>query len=171
MPDVSKQIVDDPAPNDPTMGRVTDRNIRKGVQMVQAALHVEYLKGESLLLAAEGYMYQALALPHATNRQWLGFPPNKGTYLAGLVSASYNLQEGKYRFDLTTLITMGPSYIITPQIEFQVTESFYLNVGAQFYEGPTPNNVGQVRKTASNLTIGGVLSGYDNVYLGFRWLP
>jgi hypothetical protein len=179
LPDVSKQIADadDLHWTDPniarTLGSVDDRRIRKGVQMIQAALHVEYLKGESLLLAAEGYLYQAMKLPHDDNREWLGFPKGKGTYLAGLVSGSYNIQEGKYRFDCTVLVTMGPSYIITPQIEFQLSESFYLNIGAQFYEGPTPNNLAGRNRTrvATNLTPGGILSGYDNVYLGFRWTP
>jgi hypothetical protein len=177
IPDTSKQIADedDAGWNDPTiaprLGHVTDPNIRKGAQMVQAALHVEYLKGESLLLAAEGYLFQALELPHSKTRQWLGFPVDKGTFLAGLVTASYNIQEGKYRFDATFFATTGPSFIITPQIEFQVVETFYLNIGAQFYEGPTPNNLNQPRRVATNLTLGGVLSGYDNVYLGFRWSP
>jgi hypothetical protein len=171
IPDTSKQIVDQDDPNWATLGHVTDPNIRKGVQMVQAALHVEYLKGESLLLAAEGYVFQALELPHSKSRQWLGFPVDKGTFLAGLVTASYNLQEGKYRFDATFFATTGPSFIITPQIEFQVVETFYLNIGAQFYEGPTPNNLNQPRRVATNLTLGGVLSGYDNVYVGFRWSP
>lgn len=188
-PDVSKQIADpddtrwmENDPNDPSknartcssalVGCAKDRRIRKGVQMVQAALHMEYVKGESLLLVAEGYLYQALALPHSRDRQWLGFPKDKGTYLAGLVAGSYNLQEGKYRFDLSALITMGPSYVITPQIEFQLSDTFYLNIGAQFYEGPTPNNLtNSGRKIATNLTLGGVFSGYDNVYLGFRWTP
>jgi hypothetical protein len=164
LPNTSKQITDED-------NSVIDRSIRKGAQMVQAALHVEYLKGESLLLAAEGYLYQALELPYAKGRQWLGFAPDQGTYLAGLVTGSYNIKEGKYQFDLTFFATTGPSYIITPQIEFRLHETFYLNIGAQFYEGPTPNNLTQARRTATNLTMGGVLSGYDNVYLGFRWLP
>lgn len=177
IPDTSKQIADedDARWTDPVqaanLGHVTDQSIRKGVQMVMAALHLEYLKGESFLLAAEGYVFQALQLPHSKSRQWLGFPADKGTYLAGLVTASYNLLEGKYRFDATFFATTGPSFVITPQIEFQVVEGFYLNVGAQFYEGPTPNNLNQPRRTATNLTLGGVLSGYDNVYLGFRWSP
>jgi hypothetical protein len=176
-PDVSRQILDrdDPTclvPGARALGcGADDRRIRKGVQMVQAALHVEYLKGESLLLAAEGYLYQAMKLPHALNRQWLGFPKGKGTYLAGLISGSYNIQEGKYRFDMTVLFTTGPSFVLTPQIEFQLAEPFYLNIGAQFYEGPTPNNLTGKHRVATNLTPGGALSSYDNVYLGFRWTP
>jgi hypothetical protein len=186
-PDVSKQIADpddarwmDTETNNMQNARqclssivacAKDPRIRKGVQMVQAALHLEYLKGETLLLMAEGYLFQALELPHSRDRQWLGFPKGTGTYVAGLVAGTYNVQEGKYRFDLSVLATMGPSFIITPQIEFRLTDTFYLNIGAQFYEGPTPNNWKGSRKIATNLTPGGVLSGYDNVYLGFHWTP
>ena len=70
---------------------------------------------------------------------------------------------------------MGPSFLITPQFEVEVVDGFFLNVGAQIFEGPTPNNFSEGRfipgRTATNLTLGGVLSGYDNVYLGFRWIP
>jgi hypothetical protein len=180
MSDVSKPLADaddvgwgaQPCKS-PVIACANDRSVRRGVQMVQAALHIEYLKEETLLLAAEGYLFQALELPHARNRHWLFFPKDKGTFLAGLIMANYNLQEGRYSFGLTTMVTSGPSYIIMPQIEFRLTDGFYLNIGAQFYEGPTPNNLvkGARRTVATNLTPAGIFSGYDNVYLGFRWSP
>lgn len=187
MPDVSKPLadgdetgwVDLPGTPDvdrcisPTMACANDRSVRKGVQLVQAALHIEYLWNDQLALVAEGYLSQALALPHGRSRQWLFFPKDKGTFLAGVLMGSYAAQEGKYNFALSAMFTSGPSFIITPQIEFRLTEGFYLNIGAQFFEGPSPNNLkpGSTRRVATNLTPGGALSGYDNVYLGFRWNP
>ena len=44
--------------------------------------------------------------------------------------------------------------------------SFNINAGAQIWEGPAPGFNG-----AQNLNFGGLLSGYDQVFLGLRWLP
>lgn len=180
LPDVAPDITD-PIPATSTLpgvpSNVTNASIRKGTQMVQAALHAEYLRGEELALVAEGYLFQALSLPHDQTRDWLGFKgKGNGTFVGGLIAGAYSLKEGKYRFDLSMLAMMGPSFIITPQFEAEVTDGFFLNVGVQIYEGPTPNNIDKKGRpipnyVATNLTAGGVLSGYDNVYLGFRWVP
>jgi hypothetical protein len=181
LPNVSAPITDPVLPG-ANMGKgvlsnVTNRSIRKGASMLQAALHAEYIKEEQLAIIAEGYLFQALERPYNQGRDWLGFREKSGTYIGGLVAASYALAEGKYRFEASCLAMMGPSFVLTPQFEVEVIEGLYLNVGAQIYEGPTPNNYDpNIRgfvpgRTATNLTMGGVFSGYDNVYLGFRWIP
>lgn len=168
LPDVSEPITD---ATDEKASNVTDRSIRKGTPMVQAAVHAEYLKGESFMLLAEAFMLQALQLPHDLTRSWAGFKKAKGTYVGGLVGASYDIKQGLVRFDASALLLMGPSLIVTPQVEVRVVDGFYLSLGAQIFEGPTPNNVGKTAVAATNLTPGGVFSGYDNAYLGFRWIP
>jgi len=157
--------------NDPrsAKGNLLDKSIRKGVPVVQGTLHVEWLKDDAFVLAAEAYLVQALELPHDRQRDWTGFIKGTGVYAGGLLGGNYSMQEGKYRADLTALVVVGPSFIISPQFEMRIAEGLYANLGAQFFEGPNPGLV--PGKAASNLTVGGVFSGYDNVYLGFRWLP
>jgi hypothetical protein len=157
------------------LSNATDRSIRKGVPMLQAALHAEYFKGEVFGIVAEGYLYQAFERPYDVTRDWLGFGKKEGTYIAGLVGLTYAILDQRIRFEASFMGMMGPSFLLTPQVEVKVIEGLWLNLGSQIYEGPTPNNFKDGKfvygHAATNLTLGGVLSGYDNVYLGFRWVP
>jgi hypothetical protein len=167
-PNVSEQIVD-PSTTDFTMlGNVRDKSIRKGVPLLQAAFHVDWISGETFAIAAEGFLVKAMQLPYDLTRDWWGFIPNTGIYAGGLLGGTYrpNPDDGRWRFDLSLVSLVGPSLIVMPQIEWKATEGFYLNVGAQFFEGPKPRIGG-----AQNVNVGGLLSGYDQVLMGFRYLP
>ena len=74
-----------------------------------------------------------------------------------------------WRFDATVLLTLGPSAVVAPQVEVRLMDGLYANVGAQFYQGPPP--VIKAGLAPTNLTFGGLYAGYDNVYVGFRWMP
>jgi hypothetical protein len=145
---------------------VTNRKIRKGVPVLQGALHVEWVKGESFVLMAETFWINALELPYDKTRDWWGFIPKTGAYVGGFMAMSYLLQDGKYRFDVSAVTGVGPSIALLPGIEVRAKEGLYLNVSAQIFEGPAPGFNG-----AQNLNFGGLLSGYDQVALGLRWLP
>jgi hypothetical protein len=167
-PNVSEPIVD-PSSTDFTMlGNVRDKSIRKGVPLVQAAFHVDWISGETFAIAAEGFLVKAMQLPYDLTRDWWGFIPNTGIYAGGLVGGTYrpNPDDGRWRLDLSLISLVGPSLIVTPQVEWKATEAFYLNVGAQIFEGPKPTLGG-----AQNVNVGGLLSGYDQVFMGFRYLP
>lgn len=149
-----------------TPSNVTHRRIRKGVPMVQAALHVEWLKGETFALVGEMFWINALALPHDKSRDWWGFIPNTGAFVGGMVALSYALNDGQVRFDLTTVSMVGPSLILVPHVEVRAREGLYVDAGAQIFEGPAPGVNGM-----QNLNLGGLMSGYDQVFVGLRWLP
>jgi hypothetical protein len=145
---------------------VTKRSIRKGVPVVQGALHVEWMKGETFVMAVEGFWINALELPYDKTRDWWGFIPETGAYVGGILAASYLLDDGRWRIDATAITGVGPSLILMPNIEVRAHEGLFFSLGAQFFEGPDPGFNG-----AQNLNLGGLLSGYDQVYLGLRWLP
>jgi hypothetical protein len=145
---------------------VNDRKIRKGVPVLQGALHVEWVKGETFVVMAEGFWVNALELPYDKTRDWWGFIPKTGAYIGGIVAASYLLQDGRYRFDVTALTGVGPALALLPGVEIRARDGLYINASAQFFEGPAPGFNG-----AQNLNFGGLLSGYDQVALGLRWLP
>jgi hypothetical protein len=145
---------------------VTDRSIRKGVPVLQGAVHVEWVKGERFILAAEGFWINALQLPYDKTRDWWGFIPKTGAYLGGLVAGSLFLNDGQWRLDVSAITGVGPSIFVAPSVELRARDGLYVNVGAQVWEGPAPGFNG-----AQNLNFGGLLSGYDQVFLGLRWLP
>jgi hypothetical protein len=168
VPNVSQQITDPvQGPNNTwTASNVTDHSIRKGVPMIQGAVHVEWLKGESFALVGEAFWMNALGLPYDKSRDWWGFIPKTGAYAGGFLSASYTLAEGRLRFDATTVVLVGPSFILIPHMEVKAREGLYLDCGVQMIEGPDPGLNGMQK-----VNIGGLLSGYDNAFVGIRWLP
>lgn len=155
---------------------VSDRSIRKGVPVVQGAMHVEWLKGDSLIVAGEAFWINALQLPHDQTRDWAGFIPNTGAYVGGMANASYLLNEGEWRFEGTLITTVvGPSIVAIPHIEYRAREGLFVDVGAQLFEGPAPGYTDKMGRTsvvgAQNTSLGGLLTGYDQAFIGIRWLP
>lgn len=168
MPDVAPAITD-PTQESATRwnpSNVTNKSIRKGVPLVQSAVHVEWLKGETFALVGEGFWLNALSLPHDKSRDWWGFIPKTGAYAGGLLTASYSMFDARLNVSMTSIVLVGPSFIGMPQVDFKVKEGVYVNAGAQIFEGPDPG-----LNARQNLNIGGLMSGYDQVFVGFRWLP
>ena len=175
-PNVTQPIVDPSVDRMPDgsdgathWGNLLDKSIRKGVPVVQAALHLEYMRGETLVMGMEGFMVKALELPYDKTRDWWGFIPGSGIYAGGLMGFSYrpNPDQNRWRIDLSLVALVGPSLIAMPLIEYRVTDSFYLNVAAQIFEGPKQ----QVLGGAQSVNAGGLYSGYDQVLMGFRYVP
>lgn len=154
---------------------VSDRSIRKGVPVVQGAMHVEWVRGESLILLGEAFWINALQLPYDQTRDWWGFIPNTGAYAGAMANAAYILNEGKWRFETTLLMAVGPSFVAVPRIEMRARDGLYVDVGAQLFEGPAPGYTNAMGVTsivgAQNTNLGGLLTGYDQVFMGLRWLP
>ncbi|MDB4989586.1 MAG: hypothetical protein JWN04_4764 [Myxococcaceae bacterium] len=174
-PNVSRQIVD-PTEKDPS--NVTNKSIRKGVPLLQGALHVDWLKGETFAVAIEGFFVQALKLPYDTTRDWWGFVPKTGLYAGGILGGTYRPDpNGRWRFDGSLVGLIGPSVIFMPQIEYKALDTLFINVGAQFFEGPIPMATGSDGKSdpisggVQSLNVGGLFCGYDQVYVGFRYVP
>lgn len=149
-----------------TPSNVTDKRIRKGVPLIQAAMHLEWLKGETFALVGEIFWMNALALPHDRGRDWLGFIPGTGAFVGGMVAMSYMAWDGRLRLDLTTVAMVGPSLVLIPHAEVKASEGLYVDVGAQIFEGANPGFNGMQK-----MNIGGAMSGYDQVFVGLRWLP
>ena len=171
-PNVTQQIVDpsvDEVTGTPHWGNLLDKSLRKGVPIVQAALHLEYMRGETLVMGVEGFMVKALELPYDETRDWWGFIPGTGIYAGGLMGFSYrpDVNQNRWRFNLSLIALVGPSLIAMPLIEYRVTDSFYLNVAAQIFEGPNQQVLGGIQ----SVNAGGLYSGYDQVMMGFRYVP
>jgi len=154
---------------------VSDRSIRKGVPVWQGAVHAEWLKGDSLVLASEAFWIKATELPYDRSRDWWGFIPNTGLYAGAMGNASYLINEGQWRIEATVIAAVGPSVVFVPHVELRAREGLFVDVGAQIFEGQalgyrdatgTRNVIG-----AQNTNLGGMLTGYDQAFVGVRWLP
>ena len=145
---------------------VTDPSIRKGVPTVQGALHVEWLRGTRFGLIMEAFWWNALELPFDKDRDWWAFIPGTGAFIGGLVGMVYRIDDGRWTINFATLTCPGPSLILMPQLELRATDQLYVNIGAGFYEGPPPTRHG-----GQDLNFGGLYSGYDQVFIGFRYNP
>jgi hypothetical protein len=173
-PNVSEEIYDSTYDAQGGVDRpsnVRDRKIRKGVPVVQGAVHIEWVRGESLLLGGEAFWVNALELPYDRSRDWWGFIPGTGTFAGGSATMRYMINEGQWRFEATLIGLVGPSMIMVPRIELRAREGLFVDVGAQLYEGPAPGYGPNNLAGAQNLNLGGLLSGYDQAFVGLRWLP
>jgi hypothetical protein len=147
------------------VSNVADHSIRKGVPVVQGVLHLDWLHGETFAFAAEAFWVNTLKLPYDKTRDWVGFIPGTGAFLAGVLGASYRLNDGQWSFETSLIAMVGPSMISASQIELRVREDLYLNIGLFVYEGTKP------RPAAQALSVGGLYSGFDQAFVGFRYLP
>jgi hypothetical protein len=176
LPNVSHEIInvdDDAAKRHDYTNSARDPHIRRGVPVAQAALHVEWIADEEFALIAEAFIIQALQMPYDKSREWLGFIHNTGTFAGGLLGGSYTLVKNRLTFMGSAALLPGISIIAMPQLELRLGDGLFANLGVQIYEGPTPGNMSLAPRQPfpTNLTAGGVFSGYDQVTLGFRWLP
>jgi hypothetical protein len=156
-------------------GTARDNAIRAGVPLVVAAAHVDYVNGDRVALVAEAFLMQAFEMPYDRNRDWAGFLPGTGTLVGGVFGGSYSFDEdSKYRIAGSVVALPGPSIIAMPMVELKLDEGLWMNLGLQLYEGPQPGGIPNASASLpfpTHLTAGGVYSGYDQVTLGFRWLP
>ncbi len=170
LPNVSQRITDPGAPpsedEDWVPSNVTDKRIRKGVPVVQTALHLEWLKGEKFALVGEFFWMNTFTLPYDEGRDWMGFIPGTGAFVGGMMAASYIVKNGLARFDLTAITAVGPSLILVPHVEVKAREGLYIDAGAQIFEGPAPGFNGM-----QYMSLGGLMNGYDQAFIGLRWLP
>lgn len=161
-PNVTAQIVDWESDDQP--GNVRDKKIRRGVPVFQAAVHLEWLEGETFALVMEGFWINALVRPYDRTRDWLAFMPGKGAFGGGLVGMNYSLDDGRWRIGSALVAAVGPSFIFLPNVEFRARDGFYLNCGANLYQGPDPSG-------AQSANIGGLFKHLNQVFFGFRYLP
>lgn len=146
-------------------GNVRDKSIRKGVPLVQGALHIEYFRDLTFAIVMEGFWINAMELPYDGDRDWWGFIPGTGAFVGGMVGLMYGIKEGLVTFSVTALAAPGPSVVGAGQIEFRINDELFLNVGVQAFEGPAPIPYG------GRVNVGGLFSGNDHVSLGFRYTP
>lgn len=145
---------------------VNDAKIRKGVPMVQGALHLEWVHGTRFGIVGEAFWLNALELPFDRERDWWAFIPGTGAFVGGLLGMVARFDEGRWQLNVAAIAAPGPSLILLPQIEVRTYDQLFLNVGAQFFEGPAPTLHG-----GQDLNFGGLYSGYDQVFIGFRYNP
>ncbi len=142
--------------------------------IVQLGLRAEVVAGD---LAAEVEMFgiAALSKPKDPNQQWLTL--EQGRYFRGIAGGvHYELEASRLRFELGGGYLTGPTYVVMPRVEWEAVKTLYLELGAMFIGGRTPNWTAPAGAPNAflgnpNLSIGGLYSDADQVFTGVRWVP
>jgi hypothetical protein len=142
--------------------------------LVQLGLRAEVVAGD---LAAEVEMFgiAALSKPKDPTYQWLTL--EKGRYFRGIAGGvHYELEASRLRFELGGGYLTGPTYLVMPRIEWEAVKTLYLELGAVFIGGRTPNWTAPAGAPNAfwgnaNLSLGGLYSDADQVFTGVRWVP
>jgi hypothetical protein len=130
--------------------------------MAELALRAEFAESD-FAASIEGLGAYALDDPADRDLKWMLL--EDGRFFRGL-SAAVGWTAGRIALELLGLATSGPTYVITPRIEWQALEQFYLELGMLVVEGPRPVALGE-----PETSLGGVYDGVDQVFVGARWLP
>jgi hypothetical protein len=130
--------------------------------LAQFALRAELAESD-FAASVEGFGAYALDEPSDPGLEWMLL--EDGRIFRGL-SAAVRWTAGRIALELLGLAASGPTYLITPRIEWQALERFYLELGLLVVEGPPPVAVGD-----PDTSVGGIYDGVDQVFVGARWLP
>jgi hypothetical protein len=132
--------------------------------MAHAGLRVEWVRGETWVIAVEASAERAVKLPHDPNRRYL-FTTYYGWLLAALGFVTMAPFEEGPTFELGGGVLNGPSYILTPRLEQRIVDRFYIETGAYLLFGK--------RRPLQDprVTLGGLYKDSNQVFVGLRWLP
>jgi hypothetical protein len=156
-------------------GTNADYPIRPGkVDLVQGALRAELVEVAGWSGAIEMFILSTLGDPDTRpdpDRTWLRLPRwfgMEGGRLQRGVSGGvqYAPENAGWRIELAGALLTGPSYVISPRIEFEPLTRFYMELGGVFVGGPFPTSPG-----SPNVALAGLYGDIDQVYLGLRWMP
>lgn len=147
--------------------------------MVHAALRVELAPDETLQVGLESFVAYALSEPPRPDRQaWLTLMD--GRYMLGMaLMARWSPAETGWTFEVSSAALHGPTFMITPRVQWQAIETLYVELGALWVEGASlparvPAFTEDVRtpiRTPVDWAIGGMYSNVDQVFVGLKWTP
>jgi hypothetical protein len=119
----------------------------------------------SLVTSVEGFAEYAFDEPAESDRSWMLL--EDGRLLRGVAAvARFALPGTRIALDVLGIVASGPTYVVTPRIEWEALDRFYLELGTFIFEGPRLGAFGD-----PDVSIGGIYDGNDLVFAGVRFLP
>jgi hypothetical protein len=142
--------------------------------LVQAGLRAELVEHAGWNAAVEAFVQAALSDPSRSapeGREWDRYPRwigmENGRLTRGIAGGvQFAPEDTGLKFELGAVAYTGPSYVLTPRIEWEALTRFYIEVGGVFVAGPTPGGLG-----SPNVSLAGLYSDIDQVFLGIKWVP
>jgi hypothetical protein len=143
-------------------GRVGELPEAGSADLAQLALRAEFAEAD-FAASVESFGLYALDEPGNPDQKW--FFLEDGRWFRG-ISAAVRWTAGRIALELLGIATSGPTFLVTPRIEWEALKQFYLELGLLVIEGPEPPAFGD-----PDVSIGGIYDGVDQAFVGVRWLP
>jgi hypothetical protein len=143
---------------------VLSTSLPEHTDIAHAGLRVEWVHSDTLVIAVETSADYALQAPSDPKRHYL-FLTDQRWFLAALGFVTITPFDIGLSFDLSGGILNGPSYVLFPRLEQRVVDRLYVEAGAALVTGR------KYPMTDPHITLGGVYSDTNQVFLGLRWVP
>jgi hypothetical protein len=143
-------------------GRVGELPEAGSADLAQLGLRAEFAESD-FAASVEGFGLYALDEPGNPDQRW--FFLEDGRWFRG-ISAAVRWTAGRIALELLGIAATGPTFLMTPRIEWEALKQFYLELGLLVIEGPEPPAFGD-----PEVSIGGIYDGVDQAFVGIRWLP
>ena len=158
--------------NDPALPNYPVRTGK--VDLVQGGVRAELVEVHGWSGAIEMFILSTLGDPDTRpdpTRTWLRLPRwfgmEGGRLQRGVAGGvQYAPENAGWRIELGGALLTGPSYVISPRLEFEPLTRFYMELGGVFVGGPFPTSPG-----SPNVALAGLYGDIDQVYLGLKWMP
>lgn len=129
--------------------------------IVQGGARAEYVEGTTWVLGLEAFASYAISVPDDPKRAWMFL--ESGHFMRGVAAlASYTSDFG-IKLQVGGAWLTGPTVVVAPRIAYAFLDAFELEVGAFIIEGQTPPMF-----STPILSMGGIYTGLDHVYVGLR---
>ena len=150
-------------PANPVTGMGVPVGVAERVNIAQFGLRGEYVKGTEWAAVVESFFAMAVRNPAPPAVSWFGMD---GRYAYGVAAGvHYTPEKSRLRFELGGAALAVATYLIMPRVEWEALNTFFLELGAVFIQGRSPNLY------ARNLSMGGLYDDADQVFVGVRWSP
>ncbi len=132
--------------------------------LLHAGLRLEYLQGQTLVLALEASIEGTPSGPTDAQRSF-AFMTADRLMLSSVAFASYAPGDLGLTLELGSGLLNGPTYFVAPRVQQRLFQGFFVEAGAWLIGGKK-HPTGDPRVTLASL-----YSATNQVFVGLRWLP
>jgi len=133
--------------------------------VLYAGLRAEHVSGEHLVLTAELLGARALQSPEQRGARYLFLHDGRWLFAAAGFAA-YRPGDLGLVLELGGGLLNGPTYLLAPRLEQELTDGLYAELGAHVVGGKR-----RAAGSAGGVTLGGLYDDVDQLFAGLRWVP
>jgi hypothetical protein len=129
--------------------------------IAQASGRVEYVESTTWLVGLEAFGSYAISVPSDPKRSWMFL--ESGHFMRGVAAMAAYSSDFGLKLQVGGAWLTGPAVVVVPRISYSFLDVFELEVGAFIIEGQAPPAF-----ATPILSIGGIYTGLDHVFVGLR---